>query len=67
MIRIEVDEQNAVDVHGLLTRMQDALGEDEQLVAPIRAIKLSLAGGLRAAGWSPDERGWTKRPVRSRR
>lgn len=67
MIRIEVDEQHAVDMHGLLARMQDALGEDEQLVAPIRTMKLALAGGLRAAGWTPTTQGWAKRAVRSRR
>ncbi|MCW2545416.1 MAG: hypothetical protein JWM40_2968 [Frankiales bacterium] len=67
MIRIELDEQNAVDVHGLLTRMQEALEHDERLVAPIRATKLALAGGLRASGWTPAGDGWEKRPVRSRR
>lgn len=64
MIRVDLDEQTAADLHGLLERMQPVLDQDrEDLIAPIRNTKLALAGALRAAGWTPAPAGWEKRAL----
>lgn len=76
MIRVEIDEQTAVELHHALgvmravfdhrTAQNDGLDMTVASTA-MRDAQLAVAGGLRANGWTPDGDGWAKRPGRSRR
>ena len=63
MIRLELDEQDAVDLHYVIERLRHMDGE------VLRGPSLALSGALRAAGWRPTEHGgtWEKRPTGRRR
>lgn len=66
MIRLEVTEEDAVSLHDVVQRLRRIAPD---VADPLRGVELALAGGLRAAGWTPGgEQGtWEKRPVRGRR
>lgn len=69
MIRVELAEQTAVEVHHALTVLRDLLtraGLSDAETA-VRDTQLAVAGGLRAAGWAPVEGGWAKAAPRARR
>jgi hypothetical protein len=69
MIRVELDEQTAVELHhgaGVLRDVLEAKGATEH-ARHMRDAQLAIAGALRAVGWVPAERGWTKRPTGRRR
>lgn len=65
MIRLELDEQTAVDLHALVVRIREVNPHD--LDERLRATDLALAGGLRAHGWTPTDGGWVKLATRGRR
>lgn len=75
MIRVDLDEQTAVDVHHALGVIRGVFDHrtaegDLDLTAASTACRdaqLAIAGGLRAVGWTPSDDGWTKRPTRRRR
>lgn len=65
MIRVDIDEQDAVSLHDVIERLRRiAPTESDRLRGPA----LALAGALRAAGWTPaDVEGtWEKRAARRR-
>lgn len=70
MIRIDLDEQTAVELHhavGVMREILERSADHSVATAAMRDAQLALAGGLRAHGWTPTDDGWAKRPTRPRR
>jgi hypothetical protein len=71
-LRVELEEQTAADIHGIIKLMRKReINSDEDQVFDdrLRDVEAVLRGALRSVGWVPkaDGVGWQQQPTGRRR